>query len=102
MPSVMDRILSALTPEYRALRADVNALQALGEQLMERQEQFDAAIQQLDEATNEVASDLQALRDEIAGGSAISEANLAVLDAKIARLKALGADPENPVPAVEG
>ncbi len=58
-------------------------------------------ITQIDEATNEVASDLQALRDQLANGvSAEDAASIqARLDAAATRLRVLGADPENPVPA---
>lgn len=81
---------------------------------MTKAEDIQAAVDdlstQLDEATNEVAKDLQALRDELAsgveGGLTADEATAlqARLDAKfgpvVARLQALGADPANPVPEV--
>lgn len=69
-------------------------------------------VQAFDEATNEVASDLQDARAEITAllgqlgnvdaekEAAVQEA-LAKFDAPLARLQALGADPENPVPAPE-
>lgn len=65
---------------------------------MAKQEDFDARMKEMDEATTEIANDLQKLRDEIAAGGSISDANLAILDAKIATLKVLGSDPTNPVP----
>jgi hypothetical protein len=63
----------------------------------------------IDSATNEVASDLKAVRDELAAVSAAAEtdkqaavdAALAKLDAPIARLEALGADPSDPIPTPE-
>jgi hypothetical protein len=66
-------------------------------------------IARLDAATNEVAADLQAVRDALTAAlvdvdaakrAAVDEA-LAQLDAPIARLEALGADPANPVPDPE-
>jgi chromosome segregation ATPase len=61
----------------------------------------------IDAATNELASDLTevktALREAVANADAKTraalEAELAKLDAPIARLEALGADPADPVPA---
>lgn len=91
MPSIFEQIVNALLPGYLQLRADVTALQAQQEQLMAKQEEFDARMTQIDEATNEIAKDLQALRDALAGGT-IPDAAIATLDAKIARLKLLGAD----------
>lgn len=63
----------------------------------------------IDAATNEVASDLQAVKDELAAALATSDADkqaavdaaLAKLDAPIARLESLGADNANPVPPVD-
>lgn len=60
-------------------------------------------------ATDEVASDLQTVRDELAAALADQDqavqdavnAALAGFDAPLARLQALGQDPENPVPAPE-
>ncbi len=66
------------------------------------QDQFNAMLADIDAATTEVASDLQKLRDELASAGALSDANAALLDARIARLKAIGQDPEQPVPVVEG
>jgi hypothetical protein len=94
----MDRIVRLLWPKYLRLRLDVNALQAQMGRVMAKQEDFDARMGLMDAATNEIASDLQALRDELKAGGAVSDANLATLDAKIARLQVLGADPIDPVP----
>lgn len=56
----------------------------------------DDQLSQLDQATNDVASELESLKAEVAN----SDATLAAkLDAPIARLKSLAADPNNPVPA---
>ncbi len=61
----------------------------------------------IDAATNEVASDLTAVRDALAAALANADAStqeavnaeLAKLDGPIARLEALGADEADPVPA---
>jgi hypothetical protein len=60
-----------------------------------------ALVTRLDAATNAVAATLQSLRDQIADGGLTKEqeaAAVASLDGAIARLEALGANPENPVP----
>ncbi len=99
MPSIFDRIVGALLPDTSGLRADVTALQAQMEQVMAKQEDFDARMTAMDDATNEIAKDLQDLRDQLAAGT-IPDSAIATLDAKIARLQQLGADPTNPVPTV--
>lgn len=66
----------------------------------------DALAARIDAATNEVASDLKAVRDRLAAVAAAADtdkqaavdAALAQLDGPIARLEALGADPADPVP----
>lgn len=60
----------------------------------------------LNAATDEVAADLQSVRDELraalegveTSNQAAVDAALGKLDAPIARLEALGQDPQNPVP----
>jgi hypothetical protein len=94
MPSMFDRFVGAMWPEFQALTERVD-------RLMATQAQFDERMTKVDAATTEVANDLQKLRDELKAGGAISDANLALLDAKIARLVLIGSDPENPVPAPE-
>jgi hypothetical protein len=94
MPSMFDRFVGAMWPEFQALTERVD-------RLMATQAQFDERMTKVDAATTEVANDLQKLRDELKAGGAISDANLALLDAKIARLVVIGADPENPAPTPE-
>lgn len=93
MPSAFDRFVAAMWPEYQALTERVN-------QLMGTQAQFDERMGKIDAATTEIANDLQKLRDDLKASGSISDSNLAILDAKIARLVVLGADPENPAPEV--
>lgn len=83
--------------------AVLDALSEMENRIMSKMSEFNEKMEAMDAATNEIASDLQALRDQIAGGLSADDATaaLATLDAKIARLQQLGADPENPVP-VEG
>ena len=54
----------------------------------------------LNTATNEIASDLKALRDSLKGGLSAAEADKAIADLtpSIERLEGLGADPADPVP----
>jgi septal ring factor EnvC (AmiA/AmiB activator) len=115
MPSMFDRFVGAMWPEFQALTERVRELQRTlteacdrildleieQEKLMATQAQFDERMTKVDAATTEVANDLQKLRDELKAGGAISDANLALLDAKIARLVVIGADPENPAPTPE-
>lgn len=70
---------------------------------MAKMDEFNAKMGQIDEATNEIASDLEALRNDVANGLSADQTAtaLSTLDAKIARLRQLGADPENPVPPTE-
>lgn len=65
--------------------------------IMAKQEQFDALLQRLDATTNDIAADLTLLKEQIAAGT-ISDESLAKLDSNIAKLEALGASTENPVP----
>lgn len=68
------------------------------EHLMAVSAQIQAFSDRVNTATNEIAADLQALRDKIAAGTALSAEDTALLDAAAARLEAMGQDPENPVP----
>ena len=65
--------------------------------IMAKQEQFDALIQRLNLATNDIAADLTLLKEQIAAGT-VSDESLAKLDTNIAALETLGASTENPVP----
>lgn len=67
----------------------------IGEITMARMDDLAA---RLNEATNELASDLQALRDQVAQ---LDEGLAAQFEPMVARLEAMGADPADPVPAPE-
>lgn len=59
--------------------------------IMEAQNRIDAALVRLDAATNEIASDLKKLRDQIVAGT-VTQESLAKLEANIAKLESLGAE----------
>lgn len=63
-------------------------------------EQFKDLVDRLNNATNEIATDLQKLRDQISGGLSKEEAEVVVasLTPIIEQLEALGTDPTDPVP----
>lgn len=79
------------------------------EHLESRMTAADNLAARLDAATNELAADLTSVRDALAAAVAgqaqavqdAVSAELAKLDAPIARLEALGADEADPVPAPE-
>lgn len=95
--SRFDQIDSSIASLRRLIKSQ-------GDAIMATQAEFGAVLTRIDTATNEVAADLQALRDQIAGAGMSAEdeaAILAGLDAAASRLEGIGRDPENPVP-VEG
>lgn len=76
----------------------ITALQARIDALEERMTASETALQALDAATNEVATELEELRDLIASTDAATAARI---QAAADRLRGLAADPENPVPEPE-
>lgn len=68
---------------------------------MATKEEFDAVVQKFNEATNEIAARIKALEGTITGAGLSAEAEasvLAELNAVADGLKALGANPDNPIP----
>jgi len=59
----------------------------------------DDVIRDLNTATDEIAADLEALRAQVSNVDAVTAEKFQPL---ISRLRDLGADPENPVPPVDG
>lgn len=59
------------------------------DQIMTRQEKLDQAIADLNAGTNEIAADLQKLKDELAAGT-VSDESLQALTDNIAILQQLG------------
>ena len=55
----------------------------------------DDVIRDLNTATDEIASDLEALRAQVSNVDAVTADKFTPI---VERLRALGADPENPVP----
>jgi DNA repair ATPase RecN len=98
MSRLVEVIVATLHLDVIQVRSDITALQAQLGSVMAKQEDFDARMKALDAATDEIASDLTALRDKLAAGT-IPDTAVADLDARIARLTALGKDPEPAPPA---
>lgn len=94
MPSVFDRLLSALAPDYAGLRAEVNALKAQGEHLMVKQEDVDAKFDALFTAISNIAKDIAEIKAAVPPGTVMSDENFAKLSAVSDAAAAL--DAENP------
>lgn len=69
-------------------------------QIMTKQERFDAILDGLNTVTNEIASDYEALLAEIKNGT-VSDESLAKGEANVARLKLTAASNDAPVPGTE-
>ena len=90
-----------------ALAALTQMISDMEGRLMATAEEF---ATRLNTATDEIASDLQALRDQLqsvrdeipAAQQAAVDSALALLDGPIERLEALGQDPQNPIPSDGG
>jgi vacuolar-type H+-ATPase subunit I/STV1 len=99
----LTNVEAQLTVQAIALAALAQANNQLKESLMATAEEF---ATRLDNATNEIAADLQSLRDQLqavrdeipAAQQAAVDTALAQLDAPLAREQARGQDPPNPVP----
>jgi len=59
----------------------------------------DDVISDLNDATDEIANDLESLREQVSGLDATTAEKFTPL---VERLRALGADPQNPVPPADG
>lgn len=71
------------------------------EENMATKQDFETLLAAVDEATNKIAARIQALTDKLGQGGMTAEEEAAIktsLEAEVAKLQALGADPENPVP----
>ncbi len=67
------------------------------ETIMAQNEKVLALVEDFKVATDEIAKDLEQIRADYAAGTVTDEA-LAMFDAQVQRLKALGQDPSDPVP----
>jgi septal ring factor EnvC (AmiA/AmiB activator) len=91
----LTNIEAQLTTLTVALAASIQKIATLEE----RMSLSETALADLDQATNEVADELDQLRNEIAGtDAALADRISAAAD----RLRGLAADPTNPVPADGG
>jgi hypothetical protein len=75
----------------------LNSIKIKIDQIMTKQEKFDAALERLNTTTNDIAADLTLLKKQIQDGT-VSDESLAKLDTNVATLEALGASTDNPVP----
>lgn len=78
-----------ITADDDAIKKRLDLIISKLDEVMNRQERLDAAIADLNAGTNEIAADLQKLKDEIAAGN-ISEESLKNLEDNIEVLKQLG------------
>ena len=85
-------------PHLANIDRHVQAVEEMVTELGAKVAAVDDALAQLDEATNDVAADLEALKVQVAGFDSDTAAKI---QAAADRLRALAADPENPVPPVE-
>lgn len=84
----LDQILDAIETLSKQMGAKLMAVSA---QIAEFSRRVDAA-------TNEIAKDLQDLRDKIAAGTPLTQEDADELNRLATRLEEMGKDPENPVP----
>lgn len=105
--NITERIVSGST---QRLEASVKLLHEKVDRIMAKITDVNTLLDELNTATNDVAADvtaeraeLKALREQIAAGTPVSQEQLDAvasrLGSTVARLQALAADPDNPVPA---
>lgn len=82
---------------YNKLSKKLNFIIEKLNEMATKQERFDAILTSLNETTNEIAADYQALLDEVRNGT-VSEASLAAAEQNITRLKEIAASNDQPVP----
>ncbi len=74
-----------------------------GALLMTKIDDVNALLGKIDEETNKVAAEIQQLKDQIQNESGITGPDADTVVAKLGtivqRLQAIGADPDNPIPA---
>src|SRR5665647_2064115 len=70
--------------------------------IMAKQDQVDATLAELNDATNALAAKIQKLIDGQVPGDPVSQESLDALQVVADKLKAMGTDPTNPVPPVTG
>jgi hypothetical protein len=70
--------------------------------IMTKQERFDAMMERLNTTTNDIAADYKLLLDAVKNNDTVSDESLQKAEDNIAKLEALGASVENPVPGADG
>ncbi len=75
----------------------------IGRRIMAKIDDVNELLTKIDDETNQVAAEIQQLKDQIANSGGISAADADAVVAKLGalqtRLQGLAADPNNPVPA---
>jgi predicted transcriptional regulator len=102
---VFDFLLRPLRDILDVISAQLMILINQGVTIMSKLQDINDLIARLNAATNEVASDLSKLREDIKGllggvSSAEADAVIASLDEASDRLEVVGADPTDPIPPV--
>lgn len=75
----------------------LNLLNTKFDQLMTKQERFDAILTRIDAVTTNIAEDYKTLLQEVKDGT-VSDESLAKAETNIATLETLAASKENPIP----
>jgi hypothetical protein len=77
--------------------SEIKSINSKIDQIMTKQERFDAILSRIDTVTTNIAQDYQILIDEVKAGT-VSDESLAKAEANVAKLEELAASKENPVP----
>lgn len=91
---IYNKVLSALTPDFAGLRAEVNALKAQMERVMAKQVDIDAKFDAITTAIAGIRKDIDDLKASVVLGEPMSQENFDKLSAIADALGAL--DAENP------
>lgn len=96
-----DLIVRDSDARLKAIEGALTTLTNQGVRLMATTEDVKAAVAAIDAATNAIAARLDALTAQIGTGMSQADVDAVAsgLQAEVARLQGLGADPENPTPA---
>lgn len=94
------RILAEIQQALKAHGELLNSLTLKIDQIMTKQERFDAILTGLNDVTNKIAADYQTLLDEVRNGT-VSDESLAKAEENIAKLNEIAASNDQPVPGEE-
>lgn len=98
MPSIFDRILSAIVPEPPGLRAEVDALNAQMESVMVKQTEIDQKFEAVGFAITGITQDIADLKASVVPNEPMSQENFDKLSAIADKLAALDAETPSPAP----